>query len=174
VSTLLGAAAAGLLIWLASQVNGDSTGGYWAEYGILAGAGLVLAFSQLVGGWTKWGRPTMSPMVFLFAFVPALIAVGWIVVFHQPHGNWFRSHVVSWSGDMGIDGFVNDMGGELLTMLSFGLGLVFGFCFDTRGARRPVAPAPSEQAISHGAGTDADRPMTREREEDLQRTTVRS
>jgi hypothetical protein len=174
VMTLLGSGVAGLLAWLTTNIGDTSTGGYWAAFGILAGAGIVLALSQLLGGWTKWGRPTMSPMVVILAFVPTLIAVGWIVVFHQPHGNWFRSHVVSWSGDIGIDGFVNDMGGGLLTMLSFGLGLVFGFCFDTKGARRHAAPAPSEQALPHGADIDADRSMARAREQDEQRTTVRS
>jgi hypothetical protein len=172
--TLLGVGVAGLLAWLTTNISDTSTGGYWAAYGILAGAGLVMALSQLLGGWTKWGRPSISPMVFLLAFVPALIAVGWIVVFHQPHGNWFRSHVVGWSGDIGIDGFVKDMGGELLTMLSFGLGLVFGFCLDTKRARRPAAAAPREQTMPRRADTDADRPMTREREQDQQPTTVRS
>jgi hypothetical protein len=170
--TLLGVGVAGLLAWLTTNFSDTSTGGYWAAYGILAGAGLVMAFSQLLGGWTKWGRPTISPMVLLLAFVPTLIAVGWIVVFHQPHGNWFRSHVVSWSGDIGIGGFVTDMGGGLLTMLSFGLGLVFGFCFDTKGARRPVAEAPRQPAIQRPAERDADRPVTREQEQE--QTAVRS
>ena len=39
------------------------------------------------------------------------IAVGWILIFHQPHSTLFRGHVTNWSGDLGIDGFVNDMGG---------------------------------------------------------------
>ena len=172
VMTLLGVGVAGLLAWLTTTFSDASTGGYWAAYGILAGAGLAVALSQVLGGWTKWGRPTISPMVFLLAFVPTLIAVGWIVVFHQPHGNWFRSHAVSWSGDIGIDGFVTDMGGDLLTMLSFGLGLVFGLCFDTAGARRPVAAAPSRPAMQRAPDRDADRPLTREREPE--QTTVRS
>jgi hypothetical protein len=172
LTTLLGVGVAGLLAWLTTNFSDTSTGGYWAAYGILAGAGLVMALSQLLGGWTKWGRPTVSPMVLLLAFVPTLIAVGWIVLFHQPHGNWFRSHVVSWSGDIGIGGFVTDMGGGLLTMLSFGLGLVFGFCFDTKGARRPVPAATGEPAIQRPAETDADRSLTRER--DQEQTVVRS
>lgn len=174
LTTLLGVGVAGLLAWLTTNFSDTSTGGYWAAYGILAGAGLVMALSQLLGGWTKWGRPTVSPMVFLLAFVPTLIAVGWIVLFHQPHGNWFRSHVVSWSGDIGIDGFVNDMGGGLLTMLSFGLGLVFGFCFDTKGARRPVAAAAGQPAIQRPAERDADRPIAREPEQEPEQTAVRS
>jgi hypothetical protein len=158
LATLGGVAIAGFLAWLTTRIGGGSNGGYWAEYGILAGAGLVMAFSQLVGGWTKWGRPRLSPLVFLLAFVPTLIAVGWIMGFHQPDGNWFRAHVVSWSGDIGIDSFVQDMGGALLTMLGFGLGLVFGLSFDTSGARRTDAAVPTYDRNT------ADEPLTRERE----------
>ena len=165
--TLTAVGVAGLLAWLTTNISDTSTGGYWAVYGILAGAGLVMALSQLLGGWTKWGRPTFSPSVFLLAFVPTLVAVGWMLVFHQPHSTLFRGHVTSWSNDLGIDGFVNDMGGSLLPMLAFGLGLVFGVCFDTTPALRP-APAPIERPTE--ADVDADRPITREREE----TVVRS
>ena len=160
VVTLAAGAIAGFLAWLSTQVGSDSTGGYWAEYGILAGAGLVIALSQIVGGWTKWGRPRFAPLVFLVACVPALIAIGWIVGFHQPQGNWFRSHLVSWSGDLGIAGFVQTMGGELLTLLAFAAGLVFGLCFDTSG-RAPARPV--EAAVSREQAV-ADEPLTRERE----------
>jgi hypothetical protein len=163
VMTLLAVGVAGLLAWLTTTINDHTTGGYWAVYGILAGAGLGMALSQLLGGWTKWGRPRLSPTVFLLAFVPTLIAVGWIVVFNQPHGNTFRSHVVSWSGDLGIDGFVKEMGGDLLTMLAFGLGLVFGLSFDTQARRAPVAP--TRQPVSKPATEPAaSEPLTRERE----------
>ena len=85
--TLLSAAVAGFLIWIATQVGDSSNGEYWATYGLIAGAGLVMALSQLLGGWTKWGLPRISINVFLWAFVPAAIAVVWIVIFHQPdHG----------------------------------------------------------------------------------------
>jgi hypothetical protein len=170
--TLLGVGVAGLLAWLTTNIDDKSTGGYWAAYGVLAGAGLVLALSQLVGGWTKWGRPTFSPTVFLLAFVPTLVAVGWIFVFHQPHGTLGRGHIVSWSNDIGIAGFVKDMGGDLLTMLGFGLGLVFGFCFDTTGARRLAAPGREPATRRTAPDTDADEAIAREREEE--RETVRS
>jgi hypothetical protein len=78
--------------------------------------------------------------------------------------------VTNWSNDIGIDGFVNDMGGPLLTMLAFGLGLVFGVCFDTVPARRP-APAPIEPPAERTVESDADQPIAREREEE---TVVRS
>src|SRR6266536_3278947 len=172
--TLLGVGVAGLLAWLTTNISDTSTGGYWAAYGILAGAGLVMALSQLLGGWTKWGRPSFSPMVFLLAFVPTLVAVGWIFVFHQPHSTLFRGHIMNWSGDIGIRGFVDDMGGELLTMFAFGLGLVFGFCFDTTGARRAMPPAREPVRQRAPADTDADQPMAREREPARERETTRS
>ena len=161
--TLLAVGVAGLLAWSTTTISNQSTGGYWAGYGILAGAGLVMALSQLLGGWTKWGRPRLSAPVFLLAFVPTLIAVGWILLFHQPHSTLFRGHVKNWSDDLGIGGFIEDMG-DVLAVLTFGLGLVFGFSLDTRGARRPV-PATSEPAAEPvPADTDADEPIAREHE----------
>src|SRR4029077_17419976 len=120
--------AAGVLIWITTRINGHSTGGYWAVYGIIAGVGLVMALSQLLGGWTKWGWPRFSPAVLVVAFVPVLICVGWIAVAAQPHASVTQSHVLTWSGDLGIRGFVTHMAGYI-SVLSFGLGLVFGFSF---------------------------------------------
>ena len=170
--TLLGVGVAGLLAWLTTTMSDASTGGYWAVYGILAGAGLVMALSQLLGGWTKWGRPSFSPTVFVLGFVPTLIAIGWIFLFHQPHSTLGRGHVMNWSNDIGIDGFVKDMGGDLLTMLGFGLGLVFGLCFDTVGGRQRAAAVPAEPAMRRAPERDAHGPLARERQED--RTVVRS
>jgi len=131
-ATLLGAAVAGLLVWVAAQIDDGSTGGYWAVYGLIAGAGLVMALSQLLGGWTKGGLPKLSANVFLLAFVPTLIAAGWVIVGHQPHPNWFRNHVLSWSSDISILGIVRDLA-DHAAVLAFGIGLVFGFAFDTSG-----------------------------------------
>jgi hypothetical protein len=130
--TLLGAAVAGVLIWLASQIDGSTTGGYWSIYGLLAAAGLTMAFSQILGGWTKWGWPRLALNVFLIAFIPVLIAGGWVLLGGQPHGNWFRDHVRSWSDDLSIGGLVRDLT-EYASVLGFGIGLVFGFTFDTSG-----------------------------------------
>ena len=55
--TLLGVAVAGFLVWLATQISDKSTGGYWAEYGILAGAGLVASSG---GSSAESGRQTES------------------------------------------------------------------------------------------------------------------
>ena len=49
IVTLLAAAVAGLLAWTTTTIGHNTTGGYWAVYGILAGAGLVMALSQLIG-----------------------------------------------------------------------------------------------------------------------------
>ena len=155
-ATLIGTGVAGFLIWLATQFGDASTGGYWARYGIVAGAGLVLALSQLLGGWTKWGMPRLARPVFLFAFVPALIVVGWILLFHEPNKTWFSEHVVSWSGRLGIGGVVNDLG-AMLPAIALGLGLVFGLSFDTTGPRRREVPA---EAIDDHA---ADEPLAAER-----------
>jgi hypothetical protein len=142
--TLIAAAVAGLLIWFATQIGTSSNGDYWAAYGVIAAAGLVMALSQLLGGWTKWGWPRISLHVFVWAFIPAAIAVLWIVVFHQPHHGLGRNHFRKWSNDIGIDGFVRDFK-NYIGVLAFALGLVFGYSFDTTGPivprRRSEAPA---------------------------------
>jgi hypothetical protein len=141
--TLIAAAIAGLLIWIATQIGVGTNGEYWATYGVVAGAGLVMALSQLLGGWTKWGWPRISISVFLWAFVPVAIAVLWIVAFHQPDHGLGRNHIRKWSSDLGIHGFVEDFT-QFVGVLAFGLGLVFGYTFDTTGPivhrERPEVP----------------------------------
>ena len=168
--TLIGAAVAGLLVWLATQIDDGSNGGYWAVYGVIAAAGLVMAFSQILGGWTKWGWPRLSLNVFLIAFLPVLIAAGWVVIAHQPDPNWFRTHVLNWSDDIGILGLVRDLT-EYAAVLAFGAGLVFGFTFDTSGPsaygpfgrRRRAAAVPAGGAAPPPEADD--RPTTREERE---------
>ena len=167
--TLLAAGVAGLLIWLATQVSDKSTGGYWAVYGLIAAAGLVMALSQLLGGWTKWGLPRLSVNVFLLAFIPTLIAAGWVIVAHQPHPNWFRNHVLNWSSDISILGLVRDLT-EYVSVLAFGIGLVFGYSFDTTGPsthgafgrRRRAAAVPAGGAASRTDDDAATEPTARE------------
>jgi hypothetical protein len=169
LATLLGAGVAGLLIWLATQIGTHGTGDYWATYGLVAAAGLMLALSQLVGGWTKGGAPAFSPLVFLFGFLPTLVAGGWVLVAQQPTANSFSRHVVRWSSDIGVLGVVHDLG-NLLAPIAFGIGLVFGYVFDTTGPRMRyaqqryaqqgvertrVAPAPMDRRA-------ADEPVTAE------------
>jgi hypothetical protein len=164
-TTLLAAAVAGFLIWLASQFSNNHQGGYWAIMGVLAGAGLVMALSQLLGGWTKWGWPRLSASFFLFAFVPVAIVSLWVIVAGEPSNAWLHRHVLSWTDDIHVRGVLNDVM-KYIPVFAFGTGLVFGFSFDTTGpvARdrptgrgRRAAPAPVEDRRA------ADEPMTAER-----------
>jgi hypothetical protein len=144
--TLIGAAAAGVLLWLATTAVPDSLadasrGGYWAAFGLVALAGLVMALSQLLGGWTKWGWPRVSSHVFLVGFVPTIMVGGWMLAAHEPQNYWLGRHVRSWSGDIGIDGLVNSLG-LMLPAIAFGIGLVFGLTFDTTGPRIPRRRKP--------------------------------
>src|ERR687884_443284 len=141
-TTLIAAAVAGLLIWFATQINDHHVGGFWAVYGLIAGAGLVMALSQLLGGWTKWGLPRLSATFFLLAFVPIAIVSLWIVLAAEPGNGWFHRHVLSWSSDLHIRGLVNDLK-EYVSVFAFGIGLVFGFSFDTTGPRRVVDAPPT-------------------------------
>jgi hypothetical protein len=162
-TTLLAAAVAGFLLWLASQFSNHHEGGYWAIMGLLAGAGLVMALSQLLGGWTKWGWPRLSASVFLFAFVPVAVVSLWVIVAGEPANAWLHRHVLAWSNDIHVRGLVNDVM-KYIPVLAFGTGLVFGFSFDTTGpvareavARRRAAPVPVEDRAA------ADEPVTAER-----------
>ena len=133
--TLIGVAVAGGLIWLASWVGPrDSISEYWIAMGLVAGAGLVMALSQLLGGWTKWGLPTASPSVLALGFLPALVLGGWILVAAQPSTNEAGNRVSQWSSDIGIGGIVADVT-PMIGAVAFGLGLVFGLIFDTTGPR---------------------------------------
>src|ERR671937_3200941 len=173
-TTLIGAAVAGLLIWFGTQINDHHVGGFWAVYGLIAGAGLVMALSQLLGGWTKWGLPRLSAAFFLLAFVPIAFVSLWIVFAAEPGNNWVHRHVLSWSGDIHIRGLVNDLK-EYVPLFALGIGLVFGYSFDTTGPRRAAAAPQATTTRRRGlfgrrraATTDdgraaADEPVTRER-----------
>jgi len=166
--TALGAGVAGLLIWLATQVGQETTGEFWAAMGLIGAAGLVMALSQLFGGWTKWGMPKLSAGVFLLGFVPVLVCVGWILMATQPGDGWHEGRLVNWSHDIGLFGLVHSLG-LWHGVLAFGLGLVLGYSFDTvpaydrdvavdRRGRTAVAPAPVP-------GRPVDEPVTAERDE---------
>jgi hypothetical protein len=158
--TLIGAAAAGLLLWLATQVDAGGNAGYWAFIGLIAAAGLTIALSQLLGGWTKWGWPTISTNVLLMAFLPALVAGGWVILANQPDSNWFQRHAADWAGDVGLGGVLDDLT-VLLPAIAFGLGLLFGLVFDTTGPRvRKVEGAEREPRHDDVLATE---PVTAER-----------
>ena len=172
-STLLGVGIAGFLLWLAAQIGRHSVGGYWAAYGIVAGAGIVLALSQLRG---RGGHP---PGMLVGVFVPVLIVAGWVLLAKQPHPNWFRNHVLAWSGDIGIRDVVNDVG-TWLGVLALGIGFTLGASLEPFGRRRavvaaepvPVATAPAYDPAASDAPTTAEQaevgdpaPVTTRREE---------
>jgi hypothetical protein len=146
-ATLIGIAVAGFLIWLAvDPLSGESVsrGEFWWAALMCGLGGFVIALSQLLGGWTKWGWPRISLNVLLLGFVPALIAGGWVLLFAQPGDGLLGSDVRNWSDDLGIEGLVEDLAIAWLA-ISFALGLVFGLAFDTTGPierrqRAGVAP----------------------------------
>ena len=177
VATLIGAAVAGFLIWLAAQMGDGSAGEYWATYGLIAAAGLTMALSQILGGWTKWGWPRLSAGVFLLGFLPVLLVGGWVLLAAQP-ADFFNTS--NWSRDLGIDGVVGDLG-AVLGAIAFGIGLTFGLTFDTVGPQRDVvvddvrrpepvattAPvATTDDAPTRVDDRAADEPLTAERSED--------
>jgi len=96
----------------------------------------------------------VSGRVFLIGFLPVLVAAGWVLLATQPDANWLRDHVRSWTGDIGIQGLVRDLG-EYVSVLAFGLGLVFGFTFDTSG---PAAYGPFGRRRAEAAPVDATAP----------------
>jgi len=139
LATLVAAAAAGVLIWLVPHFDRWSTGGYWGVIALMAAAGVLIGLSQL---HARDGNPAAS---FLVAFLPVLVAAGWVLLAAQPRGGWIRAHVLSWSGDLGIGHAVHNLG-EHVAVLAFGLGVVFGVTFEPKMLRRSpqtavVAPA---------------------------------
>jgi len=174
LTTLLAAGVAGLLLWCATLVGVGTTTRFWESMGIVAAAGLVLALSQVIGGWTKGGRLRLSPSTFLLAFVPVLVCVGWILMATQPGSGWQEGRIVSWSHSIGVYGLVHSLG-LWHGVLAFGFGLVLGMTFDT-------VPAPVEEPVVTRDETmvaddrgpadrqrptvanDADEPLTADRE----------
>jgi hypothetical protein len=152
--TLVGVAVAGFLIWWGASAlpdEGDATiGEFWWAAGLIAAAGLIMALSQLLGGWTKWGRPRISGNVFLLGFLPALIAGGWVVVAAESGDHWLGSHVRGWSDDIGLESLVGDLM-KAWPAIAFGVGLALGLTFDTTGPRTEPVPEPGGPPIDGDA-----------------------
>jgi hypothetical protein len=178
---LIGAAIAGTLLWVATQFEMDSTGGYWAFMGLAAAAGLVLAVGQIAGGWTKWGKPRVTGGAFLLGFLPALAVGAWVLLAAQPEGSWMQADAESWLGEIGLTGTLETLAETVLPAIAFALGLLFGYTFDTAGGRvADTAPGPLDdraerwpeaEAEERTAETDErerrieDEPVTAERSE---------
>lgn len=167
LTTAAAAGVAGVLLWVATLVGQSSDGRFWGEMGIVAGAGLVLALSQVIGGWTKGLRLRVSPGTLFLAFLPVLIVVGWILLATQPRHGWYQGSFESWSRQAGIVGLVHDLA-LWHGVLAFGFGLVLGLSFDTVPALEPVvapASATGAAAAPPPARTAANDPVTAERRE---------
>jgi hypothetical protein len=157
LTTVAAIGTAGVLLWAATLVGQRSDGRFWAEMGIVAGAGLVVAISQVVGGWTKGLRLRISLGTLALAFLPVLIVVWWILMASQPAHGWYQGTFETWSRHVGLIGLVHDLA-LWHGVLAFGFGLVLGMSFDTVPAAAPVAtPEPPR-------GT-AEEPVTAERRE---------
>jgi hypothetical protein len=166
ISTLVGAAVAGVLLWFATQIGTETVSEYWATYGVIAAAGLTMALSQILGGWTKWGWPRFSLGVFVIGFLPVLVVGLWVLLSRQPD-DWMNTS--NWSRDLGIFSAVADLG-NILPVIAFGIGLVFGLSFDTAGPSREVVvdeqvretPTPVPVTETSDARA-ADEPLTADR-----------
>ena len=171
LTTAAAAGGAGVLLWAATLVGQQTDRRFWAEMAIVAAAGLVMAISQVIGGWTKGLRLRLSPSTFVLGFLPVLIVVGWILMASQPGSGWHEGTIMSWSKDAGLVGLIHDLA-LWHGVLAFGFGLVLGLSFDTvpamapamapateRTAQRPMV-APAAAAANRRA---ADEPLTAER-----------
>ena len=163
LTTAAAAGGAGVLLWAATLVGQQTDRRYWAARAIVAAAGLVIALSQVIGGWTKGLRLRLSPSTFVLGFIPVLIVVGWILMASQPGHGWYEGTFQRWTSDIGLTGLVHDLA-LWHGVLAFGFGLVLGLSFDTVPALEPVVatgaarPAPARS-------TPANDPVTAERRE---------
>jgi len=136
--TLAGVAIAGFLLWLGSNFDQTSSGEFWPAVGLIAAAGLVLGLSQLFGGWTKWGLPTLSPTVLLLGWLPTAIVGTWVLLATQPDGGWQKTRFVDWTDSLGVNGLVSGLS-EFWPAIPLVIGLVLAFSFDTTGPRTGYA-----------------------------------
>jgi hypothetical protein len=167
LTTVAAVGAAGVLLWAATLVGQRSDGRFWAEMGIVACAGLVIALAQVVSGWTKGLRLRVSPGTFALAFLPVLIVVGWTLMASQPAGGWYQGRIASWSASAGLIGLIHDLA-LWHGVLAFGFGLVLGLSFDTVPALAPAAAPAAETPVAAPAPVDrraTDAPTTAERRE---------
>jgi hypothetical protein len=164
LATALSAGLAGVLLWLATLVGVQTVTHFWESMGLVAAAGLVVALSQVIGGWTKGHGVRVSPGTFLLAFVPVLVCVGWILLATQPGNGWHEGTIVRWSHQLGIVGLVHSLG-LWHGVLAFGFGLMLGLTLDTVPA--PVEPLAQPVPTARRRPADdtvADEPMTAERQ----------
>jgi hypothetical protein len=169
LTTAVAAGAAGLLLWVATQVGQQTTGRFWAEMGIVAGAGLVMSLAHVIAGWTKGLSLRFSPGTFLLGFLPVLVVAGWILMATQPGTGWHEGRIASWSSSIGVMGVVHALG-LWHGVLAFGFGLVLGMAFDSvptlveDEATVAAAPMTAPGTVTSMDSRAADDPLTAERE----------
>jgi hypothetical protein len=158
------AALAGLGLWGAAQVGTQTQGRFWIAMVIVGGAGLLLALANHVGTWTKGLRLRLSPGTFVFAFLPVLVCVGWIMIASQPGTGWQEARIDSWSNTIGIFGLVHAVG-LWRGVLAFGFGLVLGLSLDGVPAAETAAESAPAYAGPRGVPgrPPADEPVAAER-----------
>lgn len=149
VTTLIAAGVVGLLLWLATKVGLQSTARFWASMWIVAGAGLLFALAQTVGGLMNGLRLRISKGTFLIGFLPSLVVIGWIFMATQPGSGWQGERVASWSSSIGVFDVVYALG-LWHGVLAFGLGLVLGLSLET-------VPAAGEVVMLEDATPTQDR-----------------
>jgi hypothetical protein len=88
-------------------------------------------------------------------FLPVLVVGGWVLIGMQPHGNWFRDHVLAWSSDLGVGHVVRDLG-TWIGVLALGIGYTLGAALE---------PAPRRRVVPAYDGAAADEPVAAERRE---------
>lgn len=178
LTTLLAAGIAGVLLRAASLVGVQTVTRFWEAMGIVAAAGLVVALSQVLGGWTKGGRVRVSPTTFLLGFLPTLVCVVWILMATQPGDGVGEGTVASWTADLGLTGLVQSLG-LWHGVLAFGFGLMLGLTLDTVPVEQPVrrrdVVRDDETMVADDRGAEwrqrptvassADEPTAKEREE---------
>lgn len=162
VMTLAASAAAGFVLWYVPHFNRWTTGGYWGVIALMSAAGLLL-------GASRFHAHDRSRFGFLVAFLPVLVAAGWVILASQPQANWVRDYVLSWSSDMTIGDVVHNLG-EHVAVVAFGLGVVFGHTFELGMLRRrptnmelrpaTVAVTPGSAAPPAAAGGAEPEPVS--------------
>ena len=135
LAVLIGAAAAGALIWFAGRFDRPTSHDYWISLGLVAAAGLVLGFAQ---------RAQAMPAGGLLVSLAVMIVTVWVAIAVQPSSG----DVSRWSHDIGIARVVNDLGVHV-GVLAFGTGVVLGSVAGLVRIRRRAAlhaAAPDEVA----------------------------
>jgi hypothetical protein len=166
LTLLLAAGVAGLLLYLATAIGQTTTPRFWESMGIVAAAGLVLALAHALGSWTTGLRLRVSPGTFLLAFLPVLVAVGWVLMATQPGHGWHEGTIVSWSTNVGLMNVVHDVG-LWHGVLAFAFGLTLGMTFDTVPVEAP-SPVAYRQRPTVATPMDtqvADEPLVAEQRE---------